>query len=92
MHKHTQPRRPWDWRGQLIQICLLVLLGAVAGAAAYAAATIAALATTGETLPVESGWQNTVTKIVGFGVLLIVIFFGAKQINSYLRRSRGRLS
>lgn len=91
MQKHARPRGPWDWRGQLIQIGLLVLLAAVAGAVAYAAATITALATTGEPFPVESGWQNTVTKIVAFGALSIVIFLGAKRINSYLRRTRGRL-
>lgn len=91
MQKHTQQRQPWDWRGQLIQLGLIILVAAVSGAVAYAAATAVAFLTTGGPLPVSTGWQNMAVKIVGFGVLLSLIFLGFKRVNSYLRRTRGRM-
>lgn len=91
MQKHTRPRRPWDWRGQIIQLFLIALVSAISGGIAYLAAVITAFLVSGGPPPVPDGWRNTLVLVIAFAVFLSLIFIGMIRVGRYLRKNRGRL-
>ena len=91
MQEHKQSRQPWDWRGQIIQLLLIVLVIAVAGGVSYLVAVVAAFLVSGGPLPVPDGWQKTVVYIATFAVFGGLAVTGMIRVTRYLRKNRGRL-
>lgn len=91
MKEHKRTQRPWDWRGQIIQLLLTALVIAAASAIAYLAAILAAFLVSGGPLPVPDGWQRTVVYVVAFAVFASLAFAGMIRVTRYLRKNRGRL-
>jgi sterol desaturase/sphingolipid hydroxylase (fatty acid hydroxylase superfamily) len=91
MQEQARRRKPWDWRGQLIQLSLITLVGATSGGIAYLAAVIVAYLVSGGPPPVPDGWQNTVVFGVAFAVFFPLLIAGMSWTARYLRKNRGRM-